>query len=211
MKEYSAYLFDMDGTLVDSERLKGLAIVQACKLFGGDVTVDVYKDVMGEKWEIVTGHFFKNAGIKPDWEKFNAEFRNIYKEHLWNELKLNRNALSFLKKLKSSGRKTGLVSSASGWMVEHVMQQLGLESYFDVIVFKEHVTRHKPDPEAYRLAIKKLGLSAGDVLIFEDSHVGLLAAQNAGCDSVAFRHEFNVNNDLGMAVKVIEDFDEIIL
>ena len=209
MKEYSAYLFDMDGTLVASEKLKGLSVAETCRLFGGEVSVDVYKEVMGEKWEAVTSHFFSKAGISPDRQKFNQEFRKIYEKHLLEELEPNCNAISFLKHLKEKGKKTGLVSSASGWMVEHVLKQLGISAMFDVIVFKEHVTKHKPDPESYLLAIKKLGTPQDEVLIFEDSKVGLIAAERAGCDAVAFRHEFNVNNDLSKAVKVITDYQEI--
>ena len=209
MKEYSAYLFDMDGTLVDSERLKGLSLSETCRIFGGDADVEIYKAVMGEKWEIVTEYFFRSAEINPDRDKFDAEFRDIYREHLLSELEPNRNAVSLLKRLKEAGKKTGLVSSASGWMVEHVLDQLEVSEFFDVIVFKEHVGKHKPEPESYLLAIEKLEVPVDDVLIFEDSSVGLIAARRAGCDSVAFRHEFNGNNDLSMAVKVISDFDEI--
>ncbi len=194
---------------MDSEVLKSRSLAETCRLFGGEVDIDVYKAVMGEKWEIVTAHFFRNAGIVPDTKKFNEEFRKIYQKYLWNELEPNKNAVLLLKQLRSAGKKTGLVSSASGWMVEHVLEQLGLSEYFDVIVFKEHVTKHKPEPDSYLLATAKLKLPADEVLIFEDSHVGLIAAGRAGCDAVAFKHEFNVNNDLSMAVKVISDFNEI--
>ena len=209
MKDYSAYLFDMDGTLVGSEGLKGLSIAETCRLFGGVVDVDVYKAVMGEKWEKVTEYFFQKAGIDPDMEEFNKVFRKIYEKHLWEELTPNRNAEKLLRRLKAEGKKTGLVSSASGWMVEHILEQSGLKDHFDVVVFKEHVTKHKPEPESYLLAMKKLGVTPDEVLIFEDSKVGLMAVKGAGCDAVAFRHEFNINNDLSMAVKVIDDFDEI--
>ena len=58
-KEYKAYLFDMDGTLVDSERLKGMALSETCIFFGGHAGVNVYKAVMGESWEKVRNHFLK--------------------------------------------------------------------------------------------------------------------------------------------------------
>lgn len=209
MNNYSAYLFDMDGTLVDSESLKGRSLAETCRLFGGEVDVDVYKDVMGEKWEIVTEHFFQKAGIDPDRDEFNSRFRKIYQDYLWRELEPNRNAVSLLNRLKKAGKKTGLVSSASGWMVEHVLEQLEMKDHFDVVVYKEHVTRHKPEPDSYLLAVRELNVQPEDVLIFEDSKVGLEAARRAGCDTVAFRHEFNVNNDLSMALMVIDDFDDI--
>ena len=49
INSYSAYLFDMDGTLVDSEKLKGEALVTTCHLFGGVANIDTYKEVMGER------------------------------------------------------------------------------------------------------------------------------------------------------------------
>ena len=72
MKDYSAYLFDMDGTLVDSEKLKGQALVKTCSLFGGAAEVDYYKEVMGESWEHVAGYFFKRAKIEPEMGQFNT-------------------------------------------------------------------------------------------------------------------------------------------
>jgi len=86
MKKYTAYLFDLDGTLVDSEKLKGKALAETCSLFGGAVDVKVYKTVMGERWFNVTSHFFTMAKIEPNFEEFNAEFKKIHQEILLNEL-----------------------------------------------------------------------------------------------------------------------------
>ena len=100
------------------------------------------------------------------------------------------------------------MSSASGWIVNQVLSQLNLSEFFDIIITKEDVTKLKPDPEAYLLALERLSLANSQVLIFEDSKSGLIAAKNANCDSVAFRHEFNVNNDFSLAIKTISDFNE---
>ena len=92
-------------------------------------------------------------------------------------------------------------------MVDQVLTQLKLSEFFDVVICHEDVTNYKPDPEAYILALKQLGLAGSDVLIFEDSNAGLIAANKANCDVVAFQHEFNTNNDLSLAIKVISDFN----
>jgi beta-phosphoglucomutase-like phosphatase (HAD superfamily) len=60
------------------------------------------------------------------------------------------------------------------------------------------------------LALERLGIPSSEVLIFEDSNAGLLAAKNANCDAVAFKHQFNVNNNLSLSIKVISDFNEVI-
>ncbi len=208
MKNYSAYLFDMDGTLVDSEKLKGQALVKGCNYFGGVVHVDTYKAVMGESWEQVTNHFFTKAQISPDFDEFNSVFKLAYQELLFHELKPNPNVVEFLSVLKERGKKIGVVSSAFAWMVDQVLTQLDLKKFFDVVITQENVTRHKPDPEAYLLALQKLNLPCSEVLVFEDSEVGLIAAKNAGCDTVAFKHEFNANHDFSLAIRIITDFNE---
>ena len=207
-KKYSAYLFDMDGTLVDSEKLKGKALVKTCSLFGGNIDVETYKDVMGESWEHVAHYFFKKAGINPKMEEFNSVFKKIYQELLLQELKPNINVVELLVKLKEKGKKVGVVSSAFAWMVNQVLSQLKLTNLFDVVITKEHVSNHKPHPEAYLLALEKLDLPGSEVLVFEDSKAGLIAAKKAKCDAVAFSHEFNVQNDFSLAVQVISDFRE---
>jgi len=134
MKSYSAYLFDMDGTLVDSEKLKGQALVKACSYFGGVADVDTYKAVMGENWEHVTSYFFIKAQIDPDIDKFNSVFKQDYQELLFHELKPNPNVVELLSNLKERGKKIGVVSSAFAWMVDQVLSQLELKSFFDIVI-----------------------------------------------------------------------------
>ncbi|MCY1723173.1 HAD family phosphatase [Prolixibacteraceae bacterium Z1-6] len=208
VKHYTAYLFDMDGTLVASEKLKGQALAKTCLLFGGKVSVDVYKDVMGQSWEQVCTHFFRNAEIDPGIKEFSSAFRPVYKELLLSELETNPNVVDLLLTLKKNGKKTGVVSSAYFWMVEQVLTQLELIELFDIVVTEENVMQHKPHPEAYLLALEKLALPASEVLIFEDSESGLTAASEAGCDVVAFQHEFNRNHDFSLANDVITNFNQ---
>lgn len=208
MKSYSAYLFDMDGTLVDSEKLKGQALIETCSFFGGEAVLEDYKAVMGKSWEKVASYFFEKAQISPAIAEFNKEFKPIYQDLLFHNLDTNPNVVKLLLQLKRKGKKIGVVSSAFAWMVNQVLSQLELTQFFDVVITKEDVTKHKPDPEAYLLALEKLALPASELLIFEDSESGLIAAQKANCDSVAFQHEFNTKHDFSLATQVISDFNE---
>ncbi len=210
-KTYSAYLFDMDGTLVNSEKFKGLALSKACSEFGGNVDVNKYKFIMGESWLVVTKYIFETAGISPDLNAFNNEFGKIYKDLLSQNLALNPNVRNLLDKIKTAGKKIGVVSSAPRWTLDQILTQLELLPYFDLIISQEDVVHHKPHPEAYLSALQKLSLPSSEVLIFEDSNAGINAAIKANCDVVAFEHEFNINNDLSLAIKVISDFKEVIL
>jgi len=199
----------MDGTLVSSEKLKGSAISRACHILGGKVDLNIYKEVMGESWEVVTNHFFEAAKISPNMDEFNDEFNRIYKRLLHDELRLTSNVKEFLLELSKNGKKIGVVSSAATWMVNQILEQFQLLELFNIVITKENVTRRKPHPEAYLLALNELSLTSSEVLIFEDSSAGLLAAKGAHCDAIAVEHEFNSNNNLSLALEVITDFREV--
>lgn len=211
MNEYKAYLFDMDGTLVNSEPLKGKALALACSDYGADVDFNIYKAVMGESWTVVTGHFFKAANISPSIDEFNRNFRKYYEALIKGQLALTPKAAQYIDSLINKGMRCGVVSSAATWMVEQILEQLGLQNKFDIIITQEHVTKHKPDPEAYNMALSKLGIENASVLVFEDSTAGINAGIQSGCDVVAIRHEFNQQNDLSLAKYVIDDFGELLV
>lgn len=209
MRNYNGFLFDLDGTLVDTEKLKGAALSEACSFFGSRVDAGTYKPVMGNSWQVVLDHFFQTARINPSVEKFNDKFEEIYQRLLDKSLSLNLNARDFLIRLKSKKKKMGVVSSESTRMVGRILNQLDIIQFFATIITEGDVKRHKPDPEAYILALKKMDLLNSEVLAFEDSQAGLIATNKAGCDAVAFQHEFNVNNDLSLSIRIITDFKEI--
>lgn len=127
LKDYTVYLFDMDGTLVNSEPLKGKALALACADYGVLVDHNIYKDVMGESWQVVTSHFFAHARISPDLAEFNRYFRAHYEQMLNKELELHVGAKAYIEQLKQEGKKCAVVSSAATWMVENILTSLQLE------------------------------------------------------------------------------------
>ena len=91
-------------------------------------------------------------------------------------------------------------------MVEQILNRFELSKFFNLIVGEEQVENHKPDPEAFLLALNYFSIANSEALVFEDSRAGLIAAKKAGCDAMAFQHEFNVNHDLSSAIKTVTDF-----
>ncbi|WP_246201088.1 HAD family hydrolase [Vibrio ziniensis] len=199
----------MDGTLVNSEPLKGKALALACGDYGSTVDFNIYKDVMGENWQMVTRHFFKNANIFPELAEFNKHFRAHYEQLLAENLKLNPGAKAYIKYLNDEGKRCAVVSSAATWMVDNILNALELRDSFEVVITQDHVTKHKPDPEAFNLALLKFDVTPEHALIFEDSNAGVLAGLASGCDVVAVRHAFNGKNDLSGAIACIDSFEEM--
>jgi|ERR1700730_952722 HAD superfamily hydrolase (TIGR01509 family) len=205
-----AYLFDLDGTLAASEALKARALAQACVSYGAEANYPIYADVMGEDWPTVTRHFFERYTFSPEFDEFNDRFRGFYLDLIEAEISATHGAIQFVSDTRNSGIKVGVVSSAATWMVERVLSKLDLQNSFDLVITREDVTRHKPDPEAYLLALSRLRLSAKDTIVFEDSSAGLKAATAAGCRCIAVRHAFNSKHDFSGAFREIESFSEVL-
>ncbi|MZI95327.1 HAD-IA family hydrolase [Vibrio sp. CAIM 722] len=206
MTQHHAYLFDMDGTLVNSEPLKGKAIAMACEEYGVNIDYHIYQAVMGQNWDQVTQHFFEQGNIQPPFDEFNVKFRAHYERLLNEQLTLNPGAREYLESLAKQSKSLALVSSAARWMVEHILQQLELTHLFSVMICREDVQKHKPDPEAYVSALKQLGVDASQAIIFEDSAAGIEAGVAAGCEVIAIAHDFNGSNDFSKAKQTITDF-----
>jgi HAD superfamily hydrolase (TIGR01509 family) len=205
----SAIIFDMDGTLVNNEPLKGEALAETCRRHGGESQQDVYKEVLGCRYEIVRSYFCKDADISVDDDIFDSTFKEVYLNLLNEEIKLTDGAREYLTILKNENLKLALVSSAQKWQIDSLLDKLSMDSDFDLIVSREDVNSHKPSPEAYIFALDKLGLQANDVLVFEDSYSGLNAARGAGCQVIAIRHNYNQKHDFSSALRAIESFREI--
>ena len=87
--------------------------------------------------------------------------------------------MNVLNYAKQQGIKVALASTASKKNLYNVLKYFKLENFFDVIICGEDVNKGKPDPEVYNMAMNKLGVTADESLIFEDSEVGTQAAENA--------------------------------
>ena len=102
----------------------------------------------------------------------------LYRDML-GDLRVNVALLSLAESVRPE-MKTVLVTTASDGSVRAILQHFDIAHIFDLLITGDDVTRHKPDPEAYTLALARLHLDAGDCLAFEDSDVGAASADAAG-------------------------------
>ena len=207
-------MLDLDGTLVDSEPLKGLALAETCGQYASPVSASpvspaIYTEVMGSDWTTVLSHFFQQAGIHPDPDEFTEKFRRCYLAYLETRLQLTAGAGRFLARAGDLKIRLALVSSAAPWMVDKILALTGLEGAFETVISQADVKRHKPDPEAHLLALQRLRTSPTDSIVIEDSTAGLLAAQGAGCRSIAMRHTFNRRHDFSLATLEVSSFNAL--
>ena len=183
MARYRALLFDLDGTLAETDSLHLPTWVDALMPHGIEVDEVFYKENISGRSnaEIV-------ANLLPDLPE--NEGREIVetKERSFREragdLEPLPGLLDFLGAAKERGGRTALVTNAPRENVAAVLLALRLEDFFDAVVASEEVRAAKPDPEPYTTALEKLGAEGGEALAFEDSVSGIASAVGAGIPTV---------------------------
>jgi beta-phosphoglucomutase len=178
-----AFLFDLDGTLADTAIVNSKAYAAALAEVGVHVEVMQFaKITSGKNWRQFLPELLRSSGIlvKPS---VIAERKSFLYAEMIGDVLINTPLIKLLKSF-SPQTKSALVTTASRVNARAIMDFHGLRCLFDVVVTGDDVTRHKPDPEAYLLAIERLNLSADECLAFEDSEIGIASACAAGISVV---------------------------
>lgn len=202
-----AMIFDLDGTLVKTERLKALSYARAVEQLSPDpVTQDavlgVFAEVVGRSRQQVASTILERFHLKEPARAFLVETRSqhpwqvlarlrlkIYDEMLADPelLRSNQwpNTVALLKDFARQGYPLGLASMSVCDQVDSVLNSIGLDGVFDVRLSREDVEEPKPNPEIYLLAARLLGKEPRECLVFEDSPTGVQAAVTAGMRCIA--------------------------
>ena len=181
ISKYKLLIFDMDGTLFDTSESNYWSYHDAAKQFGYEINHDKFLEVfVGRNYK----EFLPMFGITRENEL--KSIHDFKKTHYKNYIsKINKNdALFFLMEELKVGRKLALATTASKVNTLDVLDYFDALKYFDYILTQEDVFKLKPDPECYRKVMDKLQISPMDTIIFEDSEVGIEAANASGASCV---------------------------
>jgi len=203
-----AILFDMDGVIVLTETLKAEAHVAAVEHVGGHGNRDLYIQMLGQSHESIRSAYLRAAGIQADPERYTQYYRKMYHNLLDTKLVIRPGVKELVKELHKLGFLLAVVSSSSAASITKILESIQLIDVFDVRVTSDDTKERKPDPAPYLLALKKLGISAEQALIFEDSPSGVEAAIRAGVRVVAVRHDFNQDQEFAGTIAILASFQE---
>ena len=210
-----AVVFDMDGVLIDSEKLYRRIFKKVTEELGGTFTDELFRSMMGIPESKGLPMFHKKAGIKAPIQAFIERF-NRMKEKLFKSLELNSGIRQILEFLKKRGYNLAIATSTSKSETLSRLRNLNILGYFDVIVCGDEVENPKPSPDIYIKALEGLGIKASDATVFEDSKNGVLAAKSAGVARIfGILHEWNDKEELLKAgatkvFKLPEDLSDIL-
>ena len=176
--DLAGVLFDMDGTLVDSERLWSVALDRVAGQLGGALSPAARASTVGQSVPFSVGTMLEDIGAAESVESTVELLLAITGEIFAAELLWQPGAEELIDAIRAAGLKTALVTNSPRSLVDVALDMLG-NHRFDVIICGDEVVRGKPDPYPYLRATELLGLTADAVLAVEDSPSGTQAAVDA--------------------------------
>ncbi|MGR2751767.1 HAD family hydrolase [Agromyces arachidis] len=183
----AAVLWDMDGTLVDTEPYWMRAEGELVREFGGTWTDEEALQVVGAGlWEAAA--VFQGAGVELDADTIVARLTARVREQLADHgVPWQPGARELLKSVREAGIPTALVTMSVRSMAEDIVGAIPFEA-FDVLVTGDEVAEPKPHPEPYLAAAGLLGVDIRDCVAIEDSVPGLRSAASAGTIAIGVPH-----------------------
>jgi HAD superfamily hydrolase (TIGR01509 family) len=188
VKPLAAVLFDMDGTLFDSEALWDIAIDELAATYDAIVADELRLSMVGRA--VDDSMLLLHAGIGQPWRDAAYSAAWIYEriEVLFAEaLRWRPGAQELLHLVRAAGVPTALVTSTDRRAVEVALDTLGRHN-FDAVVCGDEVSRHKPDPAPYEKASLLLNVDPRDCVAIEDSPTGVASALAAGARVLGVPH-----------------------
>jgi HAD superfamily hydrolase (TIGR01509 family) len=179
----AAVLWDMDGTLVDSEEYWLSSEQNLAQEFNGTWAPEDGLGLIGMSLYDSTKVMKAKMGLELEPEEIINRLTDDVVAQLERSIPWRPGAQDLLRELKKRGIKTALVTMSMKRMAESVANQIPFKA-FDVIVAGDMVAQGKPHPEPYLLAAQLLGVSPEDCVAFEDSHTGLTSAEAAGTKAI---------------------------
>lgn len=182
---FKGAIFDMDGVLVDSEKLYMRFWQEACASFGFELTYEMALSLRSNSPEAAIPKFLRWFGASADYHAIRERRRKMMAAFIdANGVELKPGAREILDFLKENGIKTALATSSPTKRARHYLAPHGLYDRFDAVVSGEEVVHSKPAPDIYLTAAAALGLAPEECIAVEDSPSGILSAKAAGCFTV---------------------------
>ena len=218
VRQAKALIFDVDGTLAETEELHRQAFNRAFAVAGVDFTWN--RELYGELLGVTGGRrrilsYFERRGMAIDdaalasaTQLHAAKNRHYAEAMAGGAIALRPGVARVVAEARESGIKVAIATTTGRSNLTALLDAVAAtlpRNSFDVVVTGEDVTALKPDPEAYVLALRRLGLPAAACLAFEDSEVGLRAAVGAGIATIVTPSLYTRHQDFSLALAVLPD------
>jgi beta-phosphoglucomutase len=199
MLEVKAVLWDLDGTLVNSEEYHWQSWRDALAPEGLSITYDQFLGSFGMKNDPIMRQWLGD-GYTPERsvriaEAKEADYRRLAQLHGLTPLP---GAREWVARLRAAGWRQAIATSAPRENAEVMLAALGMTSLFDAVVVAEDVSHGKPDPEVFVTAAARVGVPPSRAIVVEDAAAGIEGARRAGMKSVGVNPRQSLGADLNV-------------
>lgn len=206
---YQAIIFDLDGTLIDSERVSFEEFKTLCAEFGKEFTAAQHTLLMGRSREANNRRFREEFNIPVTDEQMELIHQRIRARMIGSgEAALKPGVRDFLQSLSSAGYRLGVATASAPAYRESILTSCGIIDFFDGFVSGEEVAKPKPAPDIYLAVAQKFGVDPSRCLAVEDGLAGVESGRAAQMDVLGIRDRLFFY-DLPGAKRVIDSFTEI--
>lgn len=203
-------IFDVDGTLVDSESVYVKAALKNIEVNHYNIPMSAIMGIIGQNRVAGRKLIESTQDDSFNYDKYIKDFEKIRNQILENEpYKLKKGALNILNYCKKHNIKMAIATSTARDKQSKVLTELGIIDYFDYMVFGDEIKNSKPAPDIYLKVYEHYNIDKDEMIIYEDSKNGILSAHNAGIRVVYIKDIVDVEKEVtSLCYKQVKDLDE---
>lgn len=206
-----AIIFDMDGLMIDSERVTFEGYQEMLKKMNLTMSEDFYITLLGKPIKGIYQRFYDVYGQDFPIESVIKDVHQYMAERFEKEgVPLKKGLISLLEYLKAHHYKTIVATSSNRDRVDNILQSANIEKYFDDSICGDEVTKGKPNPEVFLKSCQKLGVNVDEAIVLEDSEAGIQASHAANIKVICIPDmKYPEPEFVEKTYKIFKDLDEV--